>query len=407
MKCKKKNTPGRRPANINQGIHVGLSQTSIGASSFTKVMCCMNTPPPSVSGMQKPAYTNMKVIMEENVKDMKLRCRELRSLNILSGKNPASVNDQADGCYNNALYSGAGKTPFQPSTQAICLLQKMRPQNTKLLMYRPNQSSVQNASMYRTLNASMKASALPILTWPAILAMKRSRQDRAFWIWLMLVLKWSTTTDPDSSAYPAAMQLYEDGVTYTEPKHLLDTRHISHNHRKFIKNMSELTKHIPGKFKYERQKMQDKFAIDLAECCQAEFSQAFNKFPHDALKLKSALSYTCDAVIHCYHGNHDLCNLYSFVCLATSNTTWLQRSPFLNEDFSVKPCDESQAVIRKCVEYRLGKDMLEKTKMNTNTQKARASNRSMRRSIPKKCYLFKKCSWSVTQCGTQHQSWSG
>ena len=69
--------------------------------------------------------------------------------------------------------------------------------------------------------------------------------------------------------------------------------------------------------------------------------------------------------------------------MATSNITWLQRSPFLNEDFSVKPCDESQAVIRKCVEYRLGQDMLEKTKMNTNTQKVEASNRSMRRSIPK------------------------
>ena len=108
----KNNTPGRRPANINWGIHVGLSQTSIGAS-FTKVLCSMNTPPASVSDMQKSANTNIKVIMEENVKDMKLRCQELRSLNILSGKNPASVNVEADGCYNNALYSGVDKTPSQ------------------------------------------------------------------------------------------------------------------------------------------------------------------------------------------------------------------------------------------------------------------------------------------------------
>ena len=35
------------------------------------------------------------------------------------------------------------------------------------------------------------------------------------------------------------------------------------------------------------------------------------------------------------------------------------------------------------MEYRLGQDMLEKTKMNTNTQKVEASHRSMRRSIPK------------------------
>ena len=65
----------------------------------------------------------------------------------------------------------------------------------------------------------------------------------------------------------------------------------------FIKNMSELTKHIPGKFKNERQKMQDKFAIDLVQCCQTELSRAFNKFPDGTLKLKSALSYICDAAV--------------------------------------------------------------------------------------------------------------
>ena len=36
-KKKKKSTPGRRPANINQGIHVGLSQTSIGVL----LKCCV------------------------------------------------------------------------------------------------------------------------------------------------------------------------------------------------------------------------------------------------------------------------------------------------------------------------------------------------------------------------------
>ena len=129
--------------------------------------------------------------------------------------------------------------------------------------------------------------------------------------------------------------------------------------------------------------MQNKFSIDLAERCQAEFTQAFDKFSHDSSKLKSALSYTCDAIVNCYHGNHDLCSLYSFVCLGKSNITWLQRSPFVDSDFCVKPCDESFLLIRKCIDYRLGQDMLEKTKMNTNTQKCEGSNRSMRRSLPK------------------------
>ena len=65
------------------------------------------------------------------------------------------------------------------------------------------------------------------------------------------------------------------------------------------------------------------------------------------------------------------------------NTTWLQRSSFLKKDFTIKSCDESLNLVHKCVEYRLGPAILEKNKMNTNTQKVEATNRSMRRSLPK------------------------
>ena len=179
------------------------------------------------------------------------------------------------------------------------------------------------------------------------------------------------------------MRLYADGVASVEPKHLFDTCHVSHNHKKYIKNMSELTIHEPAKFKYEKQKMQDNFLMDLAERCQAEFTQAFNKFHNDTLKFKKALSYTCDAIVNCYHGLHDLCHIYSFVCMTKCNTTWLQRSPFLRKDFTIKSCDESLNLVRKCMEYRLFPPILEKTKMNANTQKVEATNRSMRRSLPK------------------------
>ena len=112
---------GRRPAKINRALHVGLSQTSIGPASLAKVFCSINTPPPSAGGMQKSANIVLDCVAEENRKDMLMRCQDLRLINSLRGKNPAAVNTQADGCYNNSLYSGVGKTPFQPSTQAIYL----------------------------------------------------------------------------------------------------------------------------------------------------------------------------------------------------------------------------------------------------------------------------------------------
>ena len=68
--------------------------------------------------MQKAGNLVMNSIIDENKKDMQMR---LRDLNTLRGKNPAAINIQSDGCYNNALYSGVGRTPFQPSNQAIYL----------------------------------------------------------------------------------------------------------------------------------------------------------------------------------------------------------------------------------------------------------------------------------------------
>ena len=130
--------------------------------------------------------------------------------------------------------------------------------------------------------------------------------------------------------------------------------------------------------------------MDLAWRCQAEFTQAFNKFPNDTLKFKAALSYTCDAIVNCYHGHYNLCHIYSVLCMKKCNTTWLQRSPFLKKDFTIESCDESLKLVRKCVEYRLGPAVLEKTKMNTNTQKVEAINRSMRRSLQNHLTFWRK-----------------
>ena len=45
-----------------------------------------------------------------------------------------------------------------------------------------------------------------------------------------------------------------------------------------LKNMSELTIHMPAKFKYEKQKMQDNLLLDLAEHCQEESTQLVINF---------------------------------------------------------------------------------------------------------------------------------
>ena len=42
-------------------------------------------------------------------------------------------------------------------------------------------------------------------------------------------------TDPVSCSYKAAQDLFEETITYTEPEHFLNTRHLSENFMKEIK----------------------------------------------------------------------------------------------------------------------------------------------------------------------------
>ncbi|CAC5360864.1 unnamed protein product [Mytilus coruscus] len=122
------------------------------------------------------------------------------------------------------------------------------------------------------------------------------------------------TTDPDSSAYRAADDLYLENTTSTEPEHFLDTRHFLNNHRKNIKNNKELGEIMPGRTKKDREKLLNNFALDLAERCQSEFTQAMEKYGGDFLKVKNKISFTVDAIPACYTANHELCHSHSFVC---------------------------------------------------------------------------------------------
>ena len=48
---------------------------------------------------------------------MKARRRSLKTINLLRGMPETEISVQCDGMFNNPLYSGIGKTPFQPATQ--------------------------------------------------------------------------------------------------------------------------------------------------------------------------------------------------------------------------------------------------------------------------------------------------
>ena len=71
--------------------------------------------------------------------------------------------------------------------------------------------------------------------------------------------------------------------------------------------------------------------------------------------LKDTHSYSVDAIISCYQGNHASCSKHSFMCDGDKNK-W--EAPFLKKDTIIKCTKKDEASLRNCLNYRLGRQIL-------------------------------------------------
>ena len=377
---------GRRTAAINLSIQVALNHIAISTTGLQKLFLGSNIPAPSTSSMQHSANVVSEIIEEYNQKDLVQKRKLLKEINILRGDNPNIINIQADGMYNNPIYSGMGKTPFQPATQCTYNMLENNTYKHSIVSTRQVSKLCSNKSEHKTktkVKSHKGHCSANIEMHDSIGSEERWAKD------CLLDLKndglevQEITTDPDSSAFRDAESLFKAGTTNTQPIHFLDTRHVSANHRNFIKKMSGLKEIMPARLVSEKDKMLKRFALDMAARCQAEYNAAFDKFNMDSVRVKVHLSYACHAIVSCYQGDHNGCTKYSLVCSnRNSLKTWTEKSAYLKNNFKLNKSENTAALLRECVKYRLGPTMLNRTCKNTNTQKAEATNRAIRATVP-------------------------
>ena len=379
---------GRKPAKVNVGLAIGLSKTPIAAAGYRRLCLSTNLPPPSARGLQNTANKVLPEIERISKADMKNRRENLKVKQQQSGKSNSNVIDvQCDGLYNNNLYSGVGKTPFQPATQVIySVAENVTPQHDIIGLVVHNKlcskgMHLKSCEDHQCLGKECTAT----------IPFQKSIGDEKSWAKEALseikevndVEVGYITTDPDSGAYQAATELHEEGVTTTKPTHQLDTRHVSKNHRQFIKKNKDLPSMLKGRTAKIRTKMQNNLAIDLSERCHAEVCEAFKKYPNDFNLIRNKLSYAADAIVDCYQDWHLKCARHSFLCKGLRKNNWLKNNVILGKSFGLKQTKKTSEILRKCINYRLSPAMLEKTKVNSNTQKVEAFNRAIRTSVPK------------------------
>ena len=290
--------------------------------------------------------------------------------------------------FNNPLYSGIGKTPFQPATQcSYSVVENVTRKKQVIAM--ENVSKLCSKHGYHSSTDEIQCD-IKSEKCSATIPMEQSIGDERQWAKsCLLQLKEDQlqvqyiTTDPDTSAFKAAEDLHLANMSSVAPVHQIDTRHLSQNHRKHIKSRRSLLNMMPGVTKRCREKKLNSFAVDLSMRCQMEFQNIHRKVNGDALMLQKHINMTSDAIIACYQGDHRLCLSQSTVCMGDSDNNWLVKSEYLPYFFKLKVKIGSEKVLRDCIDYCLGASIVEKTKLNSNSQKVESVNNVIRHALPK------------------------
>lgn len=242
---------GRKPACVNNVIQIGHSQTSIGNEGLRTICLSANIPAPSTKGMQKSSNTVCQNIECTNMRDIAEHRKDVKEFNSMIGNKTDIIDIQCDSTYNNAIYSGVGRTPFQPATQCThILVEDTTPEKkvihittkNKLCTLGKMHASDEEAKLcHCSANISLQTNVGDEYTFCKEELIHLKKTDN-------LEVR-NMTTDPDTASYQASLDLRREGITETVPVNHIDTCHLAQNHRKFIKGQSKLFDLMPGRTK--------------------------------------------------------------------------------------------------------------------------------------------------------------
>ena len=373
-------TRGAKAAAPNIGIQVGLSHTPAGNLDFAHILNTAGIASPSISTMQRSSNKVLDHLEQLNKGDLDRVRKSFTHLNKIRGlPSDHPIGLEGDAQYNNSLHSGVGKTPFQPATQAIYTVSENVTKSKRIVGVHVSNKQCRKCG-------GQKSGSTPgdCPTCSANVPLDTSIGDEHHMVTQCmssgldnLNIKY-VTTDQDSKASMAFKDSAKRKGSKVIPQKLDDTRHLSQSQRKAAKKMQFSDSMFPSST--DKEKIQARFALDLSKRCQGEYCAALKTHGANINAIVRDLSYTTDAIIQCYAGNHELCFQYSFLCKG-------QWPKYLNCNSQNKVTlnlnSEDCTKVRSLINFRLGRKAIYNTKFGTNTQKSESVNSSYVRSVPK------------------------
>ena len=378
---------GPKAAGPNISVQVSLARQGIGPSGFTDLLHGMQMEAPSLNALYKTSHMVSAKLVDENKRDMCQKLEELKELNEQLGRPRNYISVEADATYNNKLYSGVGKTPQQPGTQATHLMaENMSPHKYVLRVGTYNK-------LCRSCPRGQHGGANCTQTVPTENPIGNEGQyledaihdlnDKGAFIT-------EVTMDGDSSAQKAAEEVgqycpdsgRDSGIII---KCQRCVRHMGQSVRQDIKNRPFSHDMFGGVNLVQKKYLQGRFALDIVFRMQAETKALCNMYKGDEETIIHKAEYLPETLIKCYTGDCTSCYKHSLVC--SKKQPW--KRPYLNTiNISrgrafIRPNEEDVRMLIGSLEKRFNPERMALTYKNQTSNKVEGCNRAIAKAVPK------------------------
>ncbi len=379
---------GRKTAEPNRSLAVGLFQTSIATAGAQRLLSSMNKPVPCQTSMQNQLDKVGRTLRSVNEEDMCTQRSKLKDVLQHGGfHRDTPIPAEGDRQYNAPLRNSRGKTPFAPATQTRDVLAENLTPEKRIIAFNHESKLCKVGDCARSRGVQVKCPGHYGCTATLSVGDNVGDEKRGGRKLAMSLGSGTEVITIDKLCTDADGRMAEgfreqmQSQSAVETEHSLDTVHLCRSVARAVSN-SRIRPHIvsdiPCNYKQQQQAI-NRLGDSLAWRAEHEVRSVNQKCSckDTAAKLIEA---AIPAVIKCYEGKHSLCKTHSMVCTGSGDIhEYIPK--FAKGAFRFSSSDV--AILSSILRKRMGGVAVAKTRFSLTTQKVESTNHAFAMTNPK------------------------
>jgi hypothetical protein len=381
----------------NRGLQVGLQESTCGNTKARVIIAATNTPPPCRSAMQKQAISVAAItstMTEDDLRRRRVQSQEINSLRGLAVDTP--INISVDVRYNSNTITSRRKMG-QNASQAIGIAVEQQTDRKQIVsMYIENKLCWEGA-MLRSRGFKVKCpgheGCSSTITEHTPLSEKNIGMQLGLPFAADGINVKHVVTDGDARSAEGIQEAMRTSHPCWITRREADTTHLGQSQFRHCVKAQFSKGMFNGKTADERKEQQKILGLDIKTRCHAIYSKLHMIHCGDAGSISAKIPKVVEATLLCYSGDCKKCRRHSLVCDGGKQKCWWNKSVHLHsyglKEFNMTRHDEH--ILRELLLIKLGKEALQLTKLNQNTNKNEGINRGISASLPKNVNFSRTC----------------